>query len=96
MIDDKSVATKLFGHAPVAIAGQFILDVLDDGSQFGVCQLFGLLGRTIIVGAARQVHGFAPPPDGTGAGPLITKDFALLFAVGIRGVFLARSSSIVS
>jgi hypothetical protein len=49
LIDDKSVTPKLLVHAPIAVAGQLILDVLDDGSQLGVCKPFGLLGGTTIV-----------------------------------------------
>ena len=36
VIDDKSVAAQFVGHASVAVAGQLILDVLDDRRQFGV------------------------------------------------------------
>ena len=44
VIDHKSAATKLVGHAAVAVARQFILDVFDDCCEFGVCQPFGLGG----------------------------------------------------
>ncbi len=38
VIDCKSTPLKLVGHAPIAIAGQLILDVFDDGDEFGVGQ----------------------------------------------------------
>jgi len=96
VIDDQSVMPEFVCHAPVAVTGQVILDVFDDRCQLGVGQPFGFGDRAIVIGAARQVHGFAPPPDGAGAGPLTTKDVPLALAVGIRGVFLTRSSSRVS
>ncbi|GGF81300.1 hypothetical protein GCM10011402_37410 [Paracoccus acridae] len=36
VIDRKSAAPKLVGHASMAIAGQLILDIFDDGDEFGV------------------------------------------------------------
>ena len=96
VIDREAAAPKLVGHAPIAIAGEFILDVLDNGDKLGVRQHSMFPGRAIVIRAARQAHGFASPSDGAASGPLITKDLSLPFAAGIRGVFLARSSSIVS
>ena len=83
-------------HAPVALAGQLILNVLDDGSEFGVSQPLGMGGRAVIVGAAWQVNSFVLPPDGAGAGPLMTPGLSWPFAASICGVLLARSSSNIS
>lgn len=41
VIDREPVTAKLVGHAPLAVAGQFILDVFDDGREFGFCQPLG-------------------------------------------------------
>lgn len=55
--------------------------------MLAVGQPFGFAGCAIGIAAARQVHGFAPPPNVAGAGPLSTDDFSLPFTVGIRGIF---------
>ncbi len=96
VIDEESVTSEVVCHAPLAVAGRFILDVFDARRQLRVGQSLRFGDCAIVVSAAWQVHGFAPPPDGAGAGPLITDDFSLPFTVGVRGVFWARSSSIVS
>jgi hypothetical protein len=63
VIDHNCAATQLVGHAAVAVARQFILNVFDDCRQFGVGQRFGPRGGAVVIGAARQVHGFAPSTD---------------------------------
>jgi hypothetical protein len=89
VINEKSVTTEFVCHLPVVMAGRLILDVFDDRSQLGVSQPFGFGGRAITVSAAGRVHGFAPPQDGAGAGPLVTDDLSLPFRIGI-GLFSGK------
>lgn len=87
MVDQAPAAVKLVGHPPIAIAGQFVLDILDEGDEFRV-QEFGRFDRaTIIESASRQFDHFAPPSDGTSLGPVTMKDLSLSPAVCWRGVF---------
>ena len=69
MTDYKSLGPERMCHRLEAIEALFTLNLFRGRSQFGIRQPIGFGGRAILVGAARQVHGFAHRPDLTGAGP---------------------------
>ena len=96
MIDGAPAPTQLVDHASVSVARQLVLDAADQFGQALVRQAERLRGRAVVVAAPREVDHFAPPSDGAAFGPLTIEDVALLLTRRRDGVFLRRSSSIVS
>jgi len=96
MIHAMAPSMKFIGDPPIAITFKFSLDLLDQLHEFGVRDCRAFRRGAIIESASRQSHCFASPSDGASRGPVMMEDVSLLFAVNGRGVFLTRSSSIVS
>jgi hypothetical protein len=74
-------------HAPIPIAGQFILDALDDRNELGIAEIQSHYRRSVVERAPPKIDHFALPSDGAGRGPVTTEYFSLLPAIGWRGVF---------
>jgi len=63
MVDQVAAATEFVGYPPIAIAGQFVLDVLNEGDEFYVREFGRFSRRTVIEGASRQVDHLTPPSN---------------------------------
>ncbi|HEY0121160.1 MAG TPA: hypothetical protein VGC14_05240 [Rhizobium sp.] len=87
VIDEVTSPVKLMRHAAISIAGQLILDVLDNRSEFSIVknQIFGC--GSVVERASREIYHFAYPSDGAGRGPVSMKGPSLPPAIGWRGVF---------
>lgn len=78
---------QLVLHAAIAVAGQFILNVLDDRNKFGIAEIQSPCCGSVVGGTFGEIDHFAPPSDGAGRGPVMMEQFPLSPAIGWRGVF---------
>src|SRR5262249_43474544 len=93
VIDQVPTSPQLARDAPIAVAWELVLDVVDDLHELFIREVRHRGYRTIVEGAARQLDHFAPPSDGAGFGPVMINDASLPLMRRRRGVFLRRSSS---
>lgn len=95
MVDQVAPSLKLVRYASVSVAGQLVLNVLDDCSEFSIpsSTLSQSIGNNRCFSGDRS---FCTPSDRAGRGPVMMEELALSAAIGWRGVFFARSSSMVS
>lgn len=91
-----TAAPEFMRHSAVAVSRQLILDGADELRQLVICQRGGALLSPVVVAAARQPDHLAPPSDGAGLGPVMIDEISLSLTRRRRGVFFARSSSMVS
>ena len=96
VIDHMPTSAQFVRHAPVAIARQLILNVLNQFDEAPIVEALPGRRRPIVEGTARQFDHLAPSSDGAGFGPETIDKFSLSLTRRGRGVFLTRSSSIVS
>jgi hypothetical protein len=96
VIDEVASSVKLMRYSAISIAGQFVLDVLDKRNKLSIVKMQITCRGSVVERASREIDHFAAPPDRAGRGPVTMEDFSLSPAIDWRGVFLTRSSSIVS
>ena len=96
VVDGVVASTQFVCDASISVAWQLVLDAADQFDQVLIRQTERPRRRAVVVRAPRKLDHFAPPSDGAAFGPLMIEDFSLLLTRRRDGVFLRRSSSMVS
>lgn len=91
-----AAAVQFICHAPVAVASHFVLDGRDQLGEPGVSQIFVHCRRAVVEGAARKIDHLTPPSNGAGFEPVTIDKFSSSLTRRRHGVFLKRSSTMVS
>src|SRR5690606_37196789 len=83
-------------HAAHPVVRELALDRVDELEQLGIAE--GRLGRVwpVVIAAARQADHEASPSDRSAGGPVMINEGSLLRTSAGRGVFLSRSTCMVS
>ena len=76
-VDGVPAPRKLMLDTPLVIARKFVLKVADQADEALGARAQGRRCRSVVVGAARHLDHFAPPPDGAACGPLMIDDVSM-------------------